>query len=287
MEGYRDCGGKPMSSAVLRITQLPTRYEPLVRVLGNKAKTTFVPCGDDLAAAKRLLASADSAGQGKICFLEAPSGSGKSTFVHGLEIFTADKVGQVVRLPPAHELTLSTIPAYVAALPSHTKKTVVNFDGREAPSFNRSEYQTFLGELNGVLRSRPDLLIYWPVIDSKFAQELVALLEKVGGGSAFGPQRIHKMQGLKREQYSRGLTTVKRSRVDLVLSKIGPRGSRAPYPIAISGGKEHKATDEASETEAAIEMAYRQVVATPSDSSEFHCDSNWHLRRSELRRPSP
>jgi energy-coupling factor transporter ATP-binding protein EcfA2 len=174
----------------------------LVRVLGDRAKTTFIQAVDDLEAAKRLIASAESAGQGKICFLEAASGSGKSTFVHSLEIFTPDKVGQVVRLPPAHELRLADIPAYVANLAPLPKHTVVNFDGREAPSFNRPEYKTFLGELNGVLRGRPDLLIYWPVTDPKFANELVALLETVGGKSAFGPKPILKMQGLRKEQYN-------------------------------------------------------------------------------------
>jgi energy-coupling factor transporter ATP-binding protein EcfA2 len=130
-----------------------------VRVLGDdKAKTTFIPCEDDLEKAKRLIASSESAGQGKFCFLEAPSGSGKSTFVHSLEIFMSDKVGQVVRLPQPHELKLSDIPGHIAGLKRGKKFTVVNFDNREAPLFNPPEYQTFLGELNGVLRSRR---IYW------------------------------------------------------------------------------------------------------------------------------
>jgi energy-coupling factor transporter ATP-binding protein EcfA2 len=191
-----------MTSAIGQITSLPTRYEPLVRVLGDdKAKTTFVPCEEDLERAKRLIASSESAGQGKFCFLEAPSGSGKSTFVHSLEIFMSDKVGEVVRLPPPHELKLSDIPAYIAALKRGKKFTVVNFDNREAPFFNPPEYQTFLGELNGILRSRPDILVYWRVTDKEFAAALVALLEKVGGKSAFGPAAVQTMVGLRKDQY--------------------------------------------------------------------------------------
>ena len=170
-------------------------------MLGEKAQTTFVPCQDDLQRAKRLVASSESAGQGKICFLAAASGAGKSTFVHSLETFMPDKIGQVVRLPQPHELKLGNVPAYVAALPTITKFTVVNFDNREAPLFNPPEYRTILGELNGVLRSRPDLLVYWPVTDTEFASALVQLLKKVGGLSAFGPDPIHSIAGLRKEQY--------------------------------------------------------------------------------------
>lgn len=106
-----------MAATAEKITALPTRYEPLVRVLGDKAKTTFVPCKDDLEKAKRLVAATESAGQGKFCFIEAPSGTGKSTFVHSLETLMSDKVGQVIRLPQPYELKLSDIPRYVAELP--------------------------------------------------------------------------------------------------------------------------------------------------------------------------
>lgn len=191
-----------MSTPAGKITALPTRYEPLVRVLGDqKAKTTFIPCQDDLERAKRLIASSESAGQGKFCFLEAPSGFGKSTFVHSLETFMSDRVAQVIRLPPPYELKLGEIPGYIARLKASKKFTVVNFDNREAPLFDPPEYQTFLGELNGVLRTRPDVLVYWPVTDNGFASALVALLERVGGRSAFGPDAIQKMVGLRKEQY--------------------------------------------------------------------------------------
>jgi hypothetical protein len=183
-----------MPSAPTKITSLPTRYEPLVHAFGERARNTFVPPVEDLNVVKRFMAAAESAGQGKLMFLEAPSGAGKSTFVHGLEVFLADRVASVTRLPQPHELVVANIPGYVAQLPRLDRFTVLNFDGREAPYFAESEYQTFLGALNGVLRSRPDLLLLWPVTDLQFAQKLVALLERVGGRSAFGGQSIYNLR---------------------------------------------------------------------------------------------
>lgn len=190
-----------MATSAIKITALPTRYEPLVSTFGERAKMTFVQPEEDLEAIKRFFASAESSSQGKILFLTAQSGSGKSTFIHSLEMFLSDRVAQVVRLPPPHELAVADIPSFLARLPVQTKFTVVNFDGREAPYFNEPEYQTFLGALNGLLRTRRDLLVIWPVTDTAFSSRLVNLLERVGGRSAFGLTPQHSLSGISRARF--------------------------------------------------------------------------------------
>ncbi|ADC62547.1 hypothetical protein Alvin_1615 [Allochromatium vinosum DSM 180] len=191
-----------MSSATLSIRSLPTRYEPLTNVFGQKAKATFIESASDIEFAKRLISSAESAQQGKIAFISAASGSGKSTFVHGLEIFLADKVDHVERIPEQHELPVEQIPGYIAKIPRKGKITILNFDGRESPYFDQAQYQTFLGSLNGVLRQRPDLVILWPVTDPEFAERLIGILKKVGGNSAFGISPIHALKGPDKGQFS-------------------------------------------------------------------------------------
>ncbi|MHB0920058.1 MAG: hypothetical protein ACYC22_03775 [Thiomonas delicata] len=168
---------------------------------GERAKMTFVQPEEDIEAIKRFIAAAESSSQGKVLFLTAPSGTGKSTFVHSLEIFFSDRVGEVVRLPPQHELTVSEIPAFLAKLPVQSKFTVVNFDGREAPYFNEPEYQTFLGALNGLLRTRRDLLVIWPVTDITFSAKLIQLLERVGGKSAFGIAPQIELHGISKQRF--------------------------------------------------------------------------------------
>lgn len=197
-----------MQAAAVKITSLPTRYEPLVNAFGERAKMTFVSPDEDLEVFKRFLAASESASQGKMLFLHAPSGSGKSTFVHSLEVFFADRVSAVVRLPPPHELQVIDIPAYLAKLSVQSKFTIVNFDGREAPYFNEPEYQTFLGALNGLLRSRRDLLIIWPVTDQDFSAKLISLLEKVGGQSAFGVVPQHALNGISKQRFHQVLEKI-------------------------------------------------------------------------------
>lgn len=106
-----------------------------------------------------------------------------------------------MRLPQQHELAVQDIPGYIAKLPVTEKFTVVNFDGREAPYFDEPQYQTSLGALNAMLRTRKDLLVIWPVTDKAFADKLVGLLQKAGGQSVFGPQPIHVLSGLPKAKY--------------------------------------------------------------------------------------
>ena len=183
------------------ISQLPTRYEPLVTTFGERAKTTFVLPEIDMAVLKTLAARIESAGQSKLMFLLAPTGSGKTTFIHSLEIFLADKVSAVVRLPQGHLLFVLEIPSYLATIPTGKGITVVNFDGREAPFFDEAEYRTFLVQMNAILRTRGDLLILWPVNQREFAEKMVVLQEEIGGRSAFGTNDIYDMRGLSKTQY--------------------------------------------------------------------------------------
>ncbi len=186
---------------IKNISQLPTRYEPLIRTFGEKAKTTFVEQLSDIAVMKTVIARMESAQQGKIMFIFGKPGVGKTTFIHSLEVFLADRIAKVQRLPKGHELSVLGIPNYIANLPQLDGVTVVNFDEREAPYFDEAEYRTFLIQLNGILRSRPDLLILWPVNQRGFAKKLTSLLEEIGGRSAFGAKSIYDIDGLSKEQY--------------------------------------------------------------------------------------
>ncbi|WP_156295690.1 hypothetical protein [Methylobacterium aquaticum] len=156
---------------------------------------------EDIVAIKRFLAAATSASQGKILFLKAESGAGKSTFVHSLEIFLSDKVERVIRLPPQHDLVTDKIPEFIANIPKTVKFTILNFDGREAPSFNEPEYRTFLGALNSLLRTRSDIVIIWPVNDSGFSARVIALLQQIGGKSAFGYTPEYELNGISKLRF--------------------------------------------------------------------------------------
>ncbi|HTN92075.1 MAG TPA: hypothetical protein VL242_50745 [Sorangium sp.] len=186
------------------IQQLPSRYEPLIRTLGDKARTTFFEQPIDLEVIKRLIAQARSSSQSKWMFVYHPSesGAGKTTFIHSLAVFLPDQVESVIRLPEPQHLRLADVPGFLSNIPAASKRTtVVNFDQHESLSYGEDEYRSILVQLNAILRNRSDLVILWPVNDLAFAQKLVELEKKIGGMSAFGAQPIYTMQGLARDKF--------------------------------------------------------------------------------------
>lgn len=185
------------------IQQLPSRYEPLIRTLGENAKTTFFEPIADMQALKTMLAQMRSSNQSKWMFIYHPteSGAGKTTFIHSLPLFLPEQIEAVHRLPTPTNINHEQIPSYLNSIP-HSKLTkVINFDQHESLYYSEDQYRSLLVQINGILRNRDDLLILWPVNDYKFAERLVNLQKKIGGISAFGTHPIYKMNGLQKEQF--------------------------------------------------------------------------------------
>lgn len=195
---------------IKNIQQLPSRYEPLLRTLGDAAKTTFFEQPSDLEALKRLVAQMRSSNQGKWMFVYHPSesGAGKTTFIHSLPVFLPDQVYEVVRVPTPTELANDKIPGFLASIPVNSKITVVNFDQHESLYYSEEQYRSLLVQINSILRNRNDLLILWPVNDRTFAERLVELQKKIGGLSAFGPAPVYAMTGLVPDQFPKVLERI-------------------------------------------------------------------------------
>lgn len=69
--------------------------------------------------------------------------------------------------------------------------------------------------LNAYLRRTPNILAVWPVVNRPFAEDLLRLLEEVGGRSATTRRQIHEVVGLPQERYMDAL--------QLLLSATGTR----------------------------------------------------------------
>lgn len=195
---------------IKNIQQLPSRYEPLIRTLGENAKTTFFEAEQDLQTMKTLLAQMRSSNQGKWMFVYHPSesGAGKTTFIHSLPIFLPEQIEGVIRLPTPTEITYDKIPAFLSAIPASKRVKVVNFDQHESLYYSEEQYRSMLVQVNGVLRNRNDLLLLWPVNDRTFAERLVTLQKKIGGMSAFGTHPIYEMSGIAKDHYKQVLERI-------------------------------------------------------------------------------
>jgi hypothetical protein len=179
------------------IQQLPSRYEPLVSMLGENAQTTFMRIEADLGAMARLLHQAQAAHQGKFQFIYSPlkAGTGKTTFVQSLKIFLPDMIESVHKIDQQAEDVFRSILQYLKNLKVNARANVVNLDGHESFIASDAEYRSFLVQLNTILRNRRDIIILWPTNDIKFAEKIVGILREVGGNSPFGQNPIYNLQG--------------------------------------------------------------------------------------------
>ncbi|WDD35955.1 hypothetical protein PQG02_30895 (plasmid) [Nostoc sp. UHCC 0926] len=192
------------------IKALPSRYEPLVGLFGDGAKTTFVKQEDDLREIARLINQGNSAFQGKLQFVYSPteSGAGKTTFVHSLDLFLHDLVDSVIRVTNDNSHALNGIIETIRNSRVTEKIKIFNLDGHESFIFEDKEYRNFAVQLNTLIRNRRDLIILWPVNDLSFAEKIVSILKSVGGNSPFGNHPIHRMKGLSSEQFSSVLSGI-------------------------------------------------------------------------------
>lgn len=192
------------------IQSLPSRYEPLVGLLGDGAKTTFVKQQDDLREIARLINQANSAFQGKLQFVYSAteSGAGKTTFVQSLDLFLPELVDSVMRIANYTGSALDRIIEEIRNSESTEKVKVFNLDGHESFIFTDNEYRNFAVQLNNILRNRRDLIVLWPVNDLSFAEKIVSTLRSVGGNSPFGSQPVYRMKGLLPEQFTSVLSGI-------------------------------------------------------------------------------
>ena len=126
---------------------------------------------------------------------------------------------KVVTPPPDYELPLGELASWLNAnvLTADREKgiVVVNLDGRELPAVDEAARQAAMVNLNAYFRRTKNLLAVWPVINRAFAEDLIRLLEEVGGRSALARQQICEVRGVPKSRYYDAL--------HLLLSATGTR----------------------------------------------------------------
>jgi hypothetical protein len=202
------------------VVMVPTRYEALIEAVGQEhVGQVLLESPPDLAAIKEALVEVTSSAQSKLLFLLGGTGVGKTTLAASSQLYLANFVSRVVVPPPDYELPLSDLPGWLhkTVLPADREKgiVVVNLDGRELPARDAPAHQAAMVNLNAYLRRTKNLLAVWPVINRAFAEDLIRLLEEVGGKSALVQKPICEVVGIPKNRYFDAL--------QLLLSTTGTR----------------------------------------------------------------
>ena len=197
----------------LGIVTVPTRYEGLVEAVGQQnIGQVLLECGEDLLAIKECLVELNSARQGKLLFLIGKTGIGKTTLAAACGIYLAAYVTKIVTPPPDYELPLTGLVEWlnrnVSAADREKGVVVVNLDGRELPAVDPAARQAAMVNLNAYLRRTTNVLALWPVINNDFADEMISILEQVGGSSALVRRQRYTLRGIERPRYYEALSLI-------------------------------------------------------------------------------
>lgn len=195
------------SATYVGIVSVPARYEALRDSVGpNRVSQVLLEPTSDMPTLRQVIAEVKASRQGKLLFIQGDPGSGKTSLAESLAIYLGNTVGAVLTSPPDFELPLSELPTWIAQerariqLPPD-KIVVVNLDGREITSPDKTATVAAMTNLNALLRRLPDMLLLWPIINRSFADNAIEQLSQVGGQTALSQRRVHQVVGVSKDRY--------------------------------------------------------------------------------------
>lgn len=202
---------------------VPDRYEMLARNVDRASMPTIVErVQDTLKLFEMTFRRMQTADKGAFLVLRGNSGSGKSTFLHTLKYFKAGI--ETISVPRS-----AKIGNFLEGDSTEADLRVFVLEEREAPiSFSDVDFETWLHEINGFLRSKKgaNALIIWPCNTDELEHRIIALASRIGGQALLGPDGgVAKFSGPPREKYRKiaettlALTNNGASPADLGLSE--------------------------------------------------------------------
>lgn len=175
--------------------RIPTRFEQL----SGDPTPLIVGVPADLQSFERLRRAAEVQQAGVLGLLVAPSGTGKTTSVYSTSALLSKNYEPVSAVP-------STVPTveianWIAANVSAAGRlTPILVDHREKSDDDVALGQMMAG-LNGLLRSRPDLMVLWPTTDTGWRDQLLETARRVGGRTLLPKAGELEIIGPSREQW--------------------------------------------------------------------------------------
>jgi hypothetical protein len=172
-------GAMPTDTLTVRI---PNRFEAILARSDMQAAPLILPVEEDLRDFERLRQLATVQSSGVIAFLLGVTGSGKTTAAYSAATHMNETFAPVTLVP--HDIPLRDVYSWVSTnLPAQSERAQpVLLDGREITD-DQIGLRQLVTSLNGLLRTRPDVLLLWPTTDTEWHQEIHSIAERVGGTS--------------------------------------------------------------------------------------------------------
>ncbi|MCR9165146.1 MAG: hypothetical protein ACE37F_37085 [Nannocystaceae bacterium] len=190
------------------VVSIPASFETLRDAVGeDRIGQVLLECPVDLEAVKKAVAEVSSAGQGKLLFLKGTPGAGKTSLAESIPVFLSDVVGDIVTPPADYKVPITQLPSWIsnnlepARRRAKGRVILVNLDQREIPVIDEVATQAAMGNLNGLLRNTPNVLLVWPVNNVEFAKSAIERLTTAGGETALAKDAIHELVGLTAPRY--------------------------------------------------------------------------------------
>lgn len=183
---------------------LPIRYENLEREaasLGIDITTVVEKVDHATDEIEKLLQQINHGKNGKFKIFLGDSGKGKTTFLKTLSKFFQ----KIELLPIDRSVNLSEIPEYIIEDKPTLGQTIAIIEDRDNPNESSEELRIFFEELRFRFRKElHDVLIIWPITDSKAAEDISKIAWDVGRDSMTSNNDcIYNFQGIPKEVFYR------------------------------------------------------------------------------------
>ena len=171
---------RSLASLAMALIPIPIRFENILTSPALDPAPLLIGVEQDLQFFNRLRRRAETQQSGVIAFPLGASGDGKTTAVYAAAALLPD-LFEPVFVVPATVQVREVVGWLSQNLPAQRERTtIIRMDGREA-SDDRVGLKQLMSGLNQLLRGRPDLVVCWPTVYSKWRTELVELARTIGG----------------------------------------------------------------------------------------------------------
>lgn len=171
---------------ILRTLELPARYEPLERRLGDAVVKLLAPPDEELRTMKAVAHSVNKTSEGVFIPILGSTGAGKTTFADNVS-FYAPELYAPTAIHKDPTITINGLEGAVSSARSRLKEDEtriipINIDHRENSPPSQEEMSSIKRFLRTQTRGCPSVVL-WPETDETTAEDMARRYTQIAGAS--------------------------------------------------------------------------------------------------------